>query len=88
MIASLRQNRWVAGYLDAWKRYGDFGGRSRFFEYLTFFLPNLGIGLLLQLLEQAGGGGFFTVVGVFYALVALLPGLAVTVRLVRGVVAT
>ncbi|WP_116106834.1 hypothetical protein [Lewinella sp. IMCC34191] len=88
MIADLQQNRWVAGYLDAWKRYSEFGGRSTFFGYLTFFLPNLAIGLLLQLLEQVAGGGLFTVLGVFYALAALLPGLAVTVRLVRGLVGT
>ncbi|PPK85500.1 hypothetical protein CLV84_2399 [Neolewinella xylanilytica] len=85
MTAGLVHNRWVAGYLDAWRRYGDFSGRATFFAYLTFFVPNLAIGILLQFLEGLGGGGFFSFVVVCYALAALLPGVAVTVRLVRGV---
>ena len=87
MTEALASNPWVAGYLDAWRRYGDFGGRTTPGEYLRFFLPNLAITLVLHFVGAAESSGFVNLMGVFYGLAALLPGLAVTVRMVRGVVA-
>ncbi len=86
MIAGLSNNPWVAGYLDAWRRYADFSGRSSLGEYLHFFVPNLLIGFLLQFLGQIDNSGFLTVMGIFYGLAALIPGVAITVRLIRQLV--
>ena len=72
----------LEGYVDGWRRYADFGGRSAPGAYLSFFVINLLIGIGLSLL-QGLAGGFFTLMGVVYGLAALLPGLAVTVRLIR-----
>ncbi|WP_116126022.1 DUF805 domain-containing protein [Lewinella sp. IMCC34183] len=76
------RNIWGA-YRGGWRRYADFRGRSRLSEYLGFFAVNLLIGLLLRMAEGWSGSGFFFMMGLFYGLAALLPGLAITVRLIR-----
>ena len=73
---------WYA-YLEGWRRYADFRGRSTLSDYLGFLAVNLCVGLLLRFLEVLFGSGFFSLMGLFYALAALLPGLAITVRLIR-----
>ena len=72
----------LEGYVNGWRRYADFGGRTAPRDYLYFFVINVLIGLGLSLL-QGLAGGFFTLMGVVYGLAALLPGLAVTVRTLR-----
>ena len=86
MTEARATNPWVAGYLEVWRRYGDFGGVTAPGAYLRFFLLNLAITLLLHFVGAAEGSGFVNLLGVFYGLAALLPGLAVTVRLIRYLV--
>lgn len=72
------------------RRYADFSGRSRRKEYWMFFLFNIIVAVVLNvvfagalLTGDAGGamlGGVGGLVIVLYALVAFIPGLAVTVR--------
>ncbi|MBB4079932.1 uncharacterized membrane protein YhaH (DUF805 family) [Lewinella aquimaris] len=65
------------------RRFGDFGGRSDWKEYASFLGINLGVTLCLHGLEQWSGDGFFGTVALFYSILVLLPGLAITVRFVR-----
>lgn len=70
------------GYVEGWRRYADFGGRTPPRRYLLFFAVNLAIGIALSL-AQGLAGGFFTLLSVSYGLAALLPGIAITVRTLR-----
>jgi uncharacterized membrane protein YhaH (DUF805 family) len=72
-----------AGYREGLIRYADFRGRSGWGQYLAFFAVNLGITGLLYLLAYLFSGGLFATLGLLYGLFALLPGVAVTVRLIR-----
>ncbi|MGY0216504.1 DUF805 domain-containing protein [Endozoicomonadaceae bacterium StTr2] len=62
-------------YLKALKQYADFKGRARRKEYWMFFLINFVITLVLSFLD-GGEPGISTV----YALLIMIPGIAVTVR--------
>jgi uncharacterized membrane protein YhaH (DUF805 family) len=76
----------MSWYLMAWKRYLDFSGRSRRCEYWMFMLIHVIIYLALFLAaEFAMAHGSALTVPLFvlcfiYALAAVLPGLAVSVR--------
>ena len=77
--------RWAwRGYREAWRRYADFRGYSSFGDYGAFFLVNLAVGLLLQAGIHVLDAAFFGMLSLAYAFAALLPGLAVTVRFLRG----
>lgn len=75
----------LEGYREGWRRYAAFGGHTSLPRYLSFFVVNFGIGGLLRGLEYLVGDGFFAFLGVLYGMAALLPGLAITVRLLRGI---
>ena len=71
------------------KRYADFSGRSRRKEYWMFFLLNLIVAVVLNILlggamlsggEDGAIGGVGALLIVVYALATFIPGLAVTVR--------
>lgn len=72
------------------KRYADFSGRSRRKEYWMFFLFNLGVALVLNIVlggailsgDEGGAamGGAGVIVILLYVLLTFIPGLAVTVR--------
>lgn len=79
--------RIIQFYLDGWRSYADFGGRSSWREYLSFFAVNLSIGLCLHGLEAWRQDGFFGLIALLYGFAVLLPGLAVTVRFLRGLLA-
>ena len=66
-------------YVDAWKKFADFGGRSRRKEFWMFWLINMVINWVLTLLTAKLGivGTIFT--GVF-GLAILVPSLAVAIR--------
>ena len=70
-------------YYEGLTRYADFSGTTPLTTYLSFLLVNLGITLLLSLLEFLSGDGFFATLGLLYSLALLLPGLAITTRLLR-----
>ena len=71
-------------YLKALKQYADFKGRARRQEYWMFVLFNILFGFAAGIVDsilgtsdpQTGGG----VIAGLYALVMLVPGIAVTVR--------
>ena len=70
-------------YTEAWKRYVDFGGRSRRAAYWYFVLFNIIAEIVLTIVDSVvgtigtSGPG---VLGGLYLLAALLPGLGVSVR--------
>ncbi len=70
-------------YSLGFQRYADFSGRSRRKEYWYFTLFSTIVSILLTLIDGAAGttldGGIGILSGL-YALVALVPSLAVTVR--------
>ncbi|WP_424210973.1 DUF805 domain-containing protein [Streptomyces sp. BI20] len=65
-------------YLDVLKKYAVFSGRARRQEYWIFFLVNLGISIVLAIIDYALGTG--SIIGGLYSLAVLLPGLGVAVR--------
>ena len=71
-------------YLEAFRRFGDFKGRSRRKEYWYFFLFNLLASWLFLFIDYILGTysteSMIGLVNVAYSLVALIPGLSVSVR--------
>ena len=74
----------MSWYLEAFKKYAVFGGRSRRKEYWYFMLFNFvvlivlgGIDALLETLNSGGGVGLLIAI---YALASIIPFLAVSVR--------
>ena len=71
-------------YLEVLKKYAVFGGRARRREYWYFALFNILISIALAIIDgvtgtlsaEAGIG----LLGAFYALAVLIPGIAVSVR--------
>ena len=77
----------MSWYLQVWQRYAEFSGRSRRMEYWIFTLYNVVIFLVLYLagvgfalVKQPEMGAFMYFAYVAYALAALVPSLACTVR--------
>jgi uncharacterized membrane protein YhaH (DUF805 family) len=68
---------------SAFRRAGDFKGRSSRHEYWYFFLLNFMILVSTLALEQAGAPVFFRVLALIWSLVALVPGLSVFIRRLR-----
>lgn len=65
-------------YLETWRKWKDFGGRSRRTEYWMFVLVNALVSGAIWLLElMTGTAGM---ISYLYSLVVLVPSLAVTVR--------
>ena len=71
-------------YLKVLKQYADFGGRARRKEYWMFFLFNVIICVVFEVLA-AMIGKFFGFVLVLYSLGVLIPGLAVSIRRLHDV---
>ncbi len=74
-------------YLEAFKKYATFTGRSRRKEYWTFALINLVISVLLSVIgslpalaSSEGAVMLFAILQALFFLVVLIPSLAVTVR--------
>lgn len=68
-------------WLECWKKYAVFSGRARRKEYWMFALFNFMIAFLLGfVLARIAGQQISGVANGVYSLVALLPGLGVTVR--------
>lgn len=79
-MAQKRARGYTAGmeyYLQALKKYADFGGRSRRKEYWMFFLFNVIISIGLAIVEMTLGVKH---IGMIYSLAVLCPGVAVGVR--------
>ena len=65
-------------YVEVLKKYAVFSGRARRKEYWMFFLFNIIIAFVLGFIEGlAGSSGL---IGIFYSLAVLIPGIAVSVR--------
>ncbi|CAH1001579.1 hypothetical protein LEM8419_02482 [Neolewinella maritima] len=76
-------NQAFGAYYEGLTRYADFSGTTIGRAYLSFLIVNLSITLLLAFLEYLTADGFFRLIGLLYGLVLLLPGLAITTRLLR-----
>ena len=61
----------INGYMDMWRNFANFSGRTNVPGYWWTFLANIIVGTVL---------GFIPYVGTLYSLVALVPGLALTIR--------
>jgi len=62
-------------YVDAWKRFAEFGGRSRRKEFWFFALGNGVINYILGFIP-----GFGWILSLIFGLAILIPGLAVGIR--------
>ena len=71
-------------YIDVLKKYAVFSGRARRKEYWFFFLFNLIISIILNLIDNATGTfdpeTGVGILGTIYLLAVLIPAIAVTVR--------
>ena len=70
-------------YLDAWKNYVTFTGRSRRKAYWVFFVFNVIATILANLIDNVlglAGQSVYGPVSMLYALAVFLPGLALAVR--------
>lgn len=65
-------------YLEAWKKYNDFSGRSRRTEFWMFILINCVVSWVLFFIEATFGSP--GILSGIYSLVVLVPALAVGVR--------
>ena len=68
-------------YLDMWKNYANFGGRTSVRGYWMAFLFNVIVGLVVGFI--AGLLPALTIIGTIYSLAGLIPGLAITIRRLR-----
>ena len=62
-------------YVDAWKKFVDFNGRSRRKEFWIFWLINVVINAILQQIPAIG-----TILGGVFSLAIILPMIAVGIR--------
>lgn len=71
-------------YIDVLKKYAVFTGRARRKEYWFFFLFNLIISIILNLIDNATGTfdpeTGVGILGTIYLLAVLIPAIAVTIR--------
>ena len=73
-------------FLDALKnKYAQFSGRARRAEYWQFFLFNILISIMLNVLVRTTGSGIIATLGGLVSLALLIPGLAVAVRRMHDV---
>ena len=61
----------INAYVDMWKNYANFSGRTNIPGYWWAYLANFVIGTVV---------GYIPYVGVIYGLAAIIPGIALTVR--------
>lgn len=60
------------------EKYADFSGRAQRSEYWWFFLANMILSVVINVLAQVAG--FFSIIGLIISLGLLIPGIAVSVR--------
>lgn len=65
-------------YVQAWKKWNDFGGRARRTEFWMFIVANAVVNVGLYMLDLIFGS--FGFIGWLYSLVVLVPAIAVSVR--------
>lgn len=70
-------------YKQFWTRWSDFEGRSTVREYWMVFLINFLISAILGGLGYAAG--FFSIVSYIYAILTLIPGIAIFIRRMHDV---
>lgn len=67
-------------YIEMWKHYADFSGRTTVRGYWMAYLFNFLAGLIISVLVGVTG---LAILSTVYTLAALIPGLAITVRRLR-----
>ena len=65
-------------YMQAWRDYKKFDGRSRRTEYWMFLLINIGVNIALGLVEAMFGSP--GILSWLYSLAVLVPAIAVSIR--------
>ncbi len=65
-------------YMQAWRDYKKFDGRSRRTEYWMFLLINIGVSIALGLVEAMFGSP--GILSWLYSLAVLVPAIAVSIR--------
>ena len=68
-------------YLDMWKNYANFSGRTSVRGYWMAFLFNMIASFVLSLIAEILP--ILAIIGSLYTLAALIPGIAITVRRLR-----
>lgn len=64
------------------ENYANFNGRARRAEYWWFFLANVIVSIVLQIIDSIIG---MAILGTIYSLAVLLPGIAVAIRRMHDV---
>jgi uncharacterized membrane protein YhaH (DUF805 family) len=70
----------MSWYIEVIKKYAVFTGRARRKEYWMFFLFNIIIALILDILLQTTTNTVFYYISIIYSLGLFLPGLGVSIR--------
>ena len=65
-------------YMQAWRDYKKFDGRSRRMEFWMFLLVNIGVSIALGVVEAMFGSP--GILGWLYSLAVLVPAIAVSIR--------
>lgn len=73
----------MAVYLDGWRRWRDFSGRSGRLEYLVWKLPHWGVFITLLLVGFAGRQTWALIVFIAYSAVSAVPSAALAIRRVH-----
>lgn len=69
-------------YLKVLKNYAKFDGRARRSEFWYFFLFNIIVAVVLNIIENLTG---FSILSTIYSLAVLIPGIAVSIRRMHDV---
>ncbi|AUC81391.1 DUF805 domain-containing protein [Lacinutrix sp. Bg11-31] len=72
-------------YLKVLKQYTDFSGRARRTEYWMFFLFNVLISIVINIIVIAGEMPSLSIIDTIYSFAVLIPGIAVGVRRMHDV---
>jgi uncharacterized membrane protein YhaH (DUF805 family) len=75
--------KYFAEYVQMWKRWNDFSGKSNLREFWMAVLINFIVGAVLGLLGQLAG--FFSWLGYAYSLAILVPMIALYIRRMHDV---
>lgn len=71
-------DQFVTAYGNAWRRYGDFSGRTSVGGFWRFVAANIVVAVVLLILTSVASA--FGLLYFLYALAVLIPGIAIAVR--------
>jgi uncharacterized membrane protein YhaH (DUF805 family) len=71
-------DQFVTAYGNAWRRYGDFAGRTSVGGFWRFVAVNFAVAIVLGILISISSA--FAILYFVYALAVIIPGLAIAIR--------